>query len=99
MGSRSHPPPNRPQSRDAGVNSVTEQLARRLELCERAVKAHGISLEPESEIDRKIPVRVMANASWPVPEGQLIKETAHARYVEKYVHIRLSLDLLSQKVG
>jgi hypothetical protein len=56
-------------------------------------------LEPESEIDRKIPVRVMANASWPVPEGQLIKETAHARYVEKYVHIRLSLYLLSQKVG
>lgn len=73
------------------MNSVTEQLARRLELCERAVKAHGISLEPEGEMDRKLPVRVMANASWPAPEGQLIKETAHARYVEKYVNIRFSL--------
>lgn len=79
------------------MNSVTEQLARRLELCERAVKAHGISLEPEVEIDRKTPVRVMANASWPVPEGQLIKETAHARYVEKYGEIRISLSIYVQK--
>lgn len=69
---------------------MTEQLARRLELCERAVKAHGISLEAEPELDRK-PVRIMASPSWPVPEGQLIKETAHARYVEKYVDILGSL--------
>jgi hypothetical protein len=34
-------------------------------------------------VDRK-PVRIMASPSWPVLEGQLIKETAHARYVEKY---------------
>lgn len=95
VGSKSHPPRDRPQSRDAGVTSVTEQLARRLELCERAVKAHGISLEPETEADRRPVVRLMPNASWPVPEGQLIKETTHARYVEKYGEILISPYLFS----
>jgi hypothetical protein len=78
-----------------GVTSVTEQLARRLELCERAVKAHGISVdlgtETGTEGERKATVRIMPSASWPMLEGQLIKETAHARYVEKYGDILISL--------
>jgi hypothetical protein len=95
VGSRSQPP-QRPRSRDSGVGGVTEQLARRLELCERAVKAHGIYLEPGAEIDRW-PPQIIANASWPVPEGQLIKEPAHARYVEKYGEILVSLSITPKR--
>lgn len=71
------------KNRDLGVARVIDPLARRLELCERAVQAHGITLDERGEPDTKPSSLRLTNISWPAPEGHLIQETAQSRYVEK----------------
>ncbi|CAG7963209.1 unnamed protein product [Penicillium salamii] len=70
------------KNRDLGVARVIDPLARRLELCERAVQAHGITLDERGEPDTKPSSLRLTNISWPAPEGRLIQETAQSRYVE-----------------
>lgn len=70
------------KNKDSAVAGVADHLARRLELCERALQAHGISLDDRGEPDKKPSLR-LTNSSRSAPEGHLISEKAQSRYVEK----------------
>ncbi|KAJ6044230.1 hypothetical protein N7460_005585 [Penicillium canescens] len=80
------------KSKDSAVTGVADHLAQRLELCERALQAHGISLDDRGEPDKKPSLR-LTNSSWSAPEGHLISETAQSRYVENPLWQGLTTEL------
>ncbi|KAJ9486493.1 hypothetical protein VN97_g6837 [Penicillium thymicola] len=80
------------KNKDSAVAGVADHLARRLALCERALQAHGISLDDRGEPDKKPSLRP-TNSSWSAPEGHLISETTQSRYVENPLWQGLTTEL------